>query len=86
MRLQERLTKAFNAPIRIDNVKHFVGASMGLALFPMHSTKAEELIDLADKAMYKAKQKGGLVEIVMSDLGPTVTHSSHPKVRIEAMS
>ncbi len=81
----ERLTKAFSVPIKINNIKHFVGASMGLALFPMHSTKAEELIDLADKAMYKAKQKGGLVEIVMSDLGPTITQPSHPKVSIEAM-
>ncbi len=46
------------ATIEIHGVRHTVSASLGLALAPEHSTRAEELIRCADAAMYEAKQAG----------------------------
>ncbi len=46
------------ATIEIRGVRHAVNASLGLALAPEHSTRADELIRCADAAMYDAKQAG----------------------------
>ena len=35
-----------------------VGASIGIALYPRHTTDETELIRLADTAMYEVKQQG----------------------------
>lgn len=56
----EQLSKAFDEPVAIDDVKHLVGSSIGVALCPTHSDRPNELIDLADKAMYEAKQSKGV--------------------------
>lgn len=45
----------FNSPFKFENHHFFAGASMGISFYPDHSTKLEELIDYADKAMYVAK-------------------------------
>lgn len=36
-----------------------VGASIGIALFPLHGNSAERLVSCADDAMYQAKRNGG---------------------------
>ncbi|TAM43493.1 MAG: GGDEF domain-containing protein [Gammaproteobacteria bacterium] len=46
------------ATIEIHGVRHAVSVSIGLALAPEHSTRADELIRCADAAMYEAKQAG----------------------------
>ncbi|MCP1315565.1 MULTISPECIES: EAL domain-containing protein [unclassified Halomonas] len=38
--------------------KHHIGASVGIALFPMHGQTPEDLLASADIAMYKAKERG----------------------------
>jgi diguanylate cyclase (GGDEF)-like protein len=35
----------------------YLTASFGVASFPEHATEAEKLIELADSAMYEAKQR-----------------------------
>lgn len=35
-----------------------VGASVGIAMYPLHGNEAEELIEKADEAMYRAKKAG----------------------------
>lgn len=37
----------------------FVGFSMGVASYPAHATRREELVRAADEAMYRAKKAGG---------------------------
>lgn len=41
-----------------------VTASIGVALFPEHAVTAEDLIELADEAMYRAKRAGNRVAII----------------------
>ena len=46
-------------PIEIGNGKYAkVTVSCGLAQYPIHSEDVWEVIELADKALYKAKRKG----------------------------
>ncbi|MBA2175719.1 diguanylate cyclase [Halobacillus locisalis] len=45
-------------PFLIDGQKVHVNLSIGMAIYPDHTTDKEELIRLADHAMYKSKKKG----------------------------
>lgn len=42
----------------VDNVVMYVGASIGIALFPEHGRNSDELLQNADIALYKAKNNG----------------------------
>lgn len=56
--LAARIIAAFEHPIRLAAGEVMVGASIGIALFPADSDKPEDLVRLADTAMYAAKQQG----------------------------
>lgn len=45
-------------PFEIDSAKVHVGASIGLARFPEDANSPEDLLNLADLAMYEAKRTG----------------------------
>lgn len=45
-------------PLLIDDQEVHVKSSIGMAIYPDHTTDKEELIRLADHAMYKSKKKG----------------------------
>lgn len=50
----ESLTKT----IHIDDINCYVGASIGIALFPIDGKTVDELITNSDKAMYDVKENG----------------------------
>lgn len=52
----ERIRSAIEAQ-ELDTIGH-VTASVGVATFPEHSVKLDELLDMADQAMYKSKING----------------------------
>lgn len=52
----ERIRSAIEAQ-ELDTIGH-VTASVGVATFPEHSLKLDELLDMADQAMYKSKING----------------------------
>ncbi len=52
----ERIRAAIEAQ-ELDTIGH-VTASIGVSTFPEHSIKLDELLDLADQAMYKSKING----------------------------
>jgi diguanylate cyclase (GGDEF)-like protein len=54
----QNLLNVIKQPIELQTGTVYVGASLGIALFPDHSTDAKTLIDLADHAMYKVKHEG----------------------------
>lgn len=54
-RLIQRLQ---DAPLHIDGQSVPVSVSVGLALFPQHADGAEQLIERADRALFKAKNEG----------------------------
>ena len=51
----QRITEALHEPIVVDTASLHVGASIGVAVAPVHADSAEELIRCADVAMYRAK-------------------------------
>ena len=50
----KRLTDVFT----IDNYEQLIGASIGISIYPHDGVLLDELLQKADIAMYKAKQKG----------------------------
>jgi len=57
--LANRLISAINQPIPLRSGHQVqVGASVGIALYPLDGASAEGLLQHADLAMYKAKQQG----------------------------
>ncbi|MCL6416014.1 sensor domain-containing diguanylate cyclase [Aestuariirhabdus sp. Z084] len=54
----EHLRDVFLQPITIDQQPYDLGVSIGIALSPDHSSDIDELIHIADMAMYRAKQSG----------------------------
>lgn len=58
-RLARNLHMAFEEPIHAAGRDSFIGASIGIALFPDDGSEVEELLKNADIAMYRAKSSGG---------------------------
>ena len=56
--LAARIIAAFDTPIELAGGPVTVGASIGIALFPADSDNPEQLVRLADGAMYAAKHQG----------------------------
>lgn len=56
--LLERLLAAVAAPVRLNDFKLQVSASIGVTLHPSDASDADQLLRHADQAMYRAKQAG----------------------------
>ncbi len=59
--MARRIIKTTSEPIVVGNRKITVGVSIGISVFPDNGEDLEELVEKADKAMYRAKQKGGSI-------------------------
>ena len=55
----ERLLAHLAEPLQLDQVPVHLSGSIGIALAPLDSTQTDELMRMADTAMYAAKQAGG---------------------------
>ena len=56
--LAARIVSTLNAPFEIDGQTIRIGASVGVALFPIDARTADDLIKKADVALYQAKFSG----------------------------
>ncbi|MBP0494879.1 sensor domain-containing protein [Pararoseomonas indoligenes] len=56
--LAERLIREIARPIDVKGVQVTIGASVGIALAPLHGTEADLLLRNADLALYRAKESG----------------------------
>lgn len=56
--MAEKLIKAINQPIHLDGNICNVGASIGISVYPDHAGNINDLINMADGAMYQAKNSG----------------------------
>ena len=54
----QQLMEMLNAPITINEQRHYITFSIGIALFPNDGDSAEELLKNSDASMYKAKEMG----------------------------
>lgn len=50
---------AFDRPVDVMGMEHYVRPSLGIALFPEHADDAAELMRAADTALYATKRQGG---------------------------
>ena len=57
--LADRLLHAAEQPVDCGGQRAAVAVSIGIALYPDDTTEADQLVSLADSAMYAAKQLGG---------------------------
>jgi diguanylate cyclase (GGDEF)-like protein/PAS domain S-box-containing protein len=53
-----QLLTTISQPYRIDDSEQLIGASIGVAMIPSDGTSSDELLRLADLAMYEAKANG----------------------------
>ena len=53
-----KLLQVLAVPIKINDTEYQVTASIGISLFPDHSTDIDQLLKIADAAMYRAKKRG----------------------------
>ena len=55
----ETIKKILNPPISHKGMKLYIGASVGISLFPQHGSNKDTLINNADLAMFEIKNSGG---------------------------
>jgi diguanylate cyclase len=53
-----QLIKALSRPFEVDGHTIYVGASVGIAIYPQDGTHGADLLKKADSAMYRAKDNG----------------------------
>lgn len=56
--IARRLLDAVGQPISLSNQQFRVGCSLGISLYPDDANNAQQLMQHADSAMYRAKQEG----------------------------
>ncbi|MEM6668514.1 MAG: PAS-domain containing protein [Pseudomonadota bacterium] len=56
--LAARILSVLSRPFEIDGVEVQIGASVGIALSPKHSLDPDELLKMADQALYNVKAAG----------------------------
>lgn len=56
--IAQRIIQALDTPFYIDGKTLVIGASIGISVFPEDGKDIESLIQKADQAMYKVKEKG----------------------------
>ena len=65
-----RVRETLTAPFEVAGLSLQVRASVGVAVFPEHGTTADELLRLADIAMYRAKQTRTGLSVYHSSVDP----------------
>jgi diguanylate cyclase (GGDEF)-like protein/PAS domain S-box-containing protein len=56
--LARKIVAAMQAPLKVEDFEQTVHASIGIALYPEHGTTTDELMEHADRALYRAKGAG----------------------------
>lgn len=80
--LTQQVIEALALPFLIDGHEFYVGASIGIAMFPKDGSSPEELILQANAAMYRAKAAGGSCYRLFS---PEMTENAVRRVEMEAL-
>jgi len=73
IQLAEEVYEAIQRPMEVEGIPLAISASIGVSLFPDHGEGLQELLHHADTAMYKAKSRGGgvqMFESVAAEVGP----------------
>jgi diguanylate cyclase (GGDEF)-like protein len=74
VRIAQRLLEQLEHPVSVEGLALDVSGSIGIALFPQHSSDAETLLRRSDVAMYAAKEAGAGYEVYDESMDE---HSPH---------
>ena len=66
-KLAERMLEVITESMTLGGESFSPSVSIGIALAPKHATVVEDLLRVADAAMYRAKKKGGC-QFVVADV------------------
>ena len=69
-----KLAAELQRPLCIEGLKITPSASIGIAPFPRAASTTDELLSLADQAMYRAKRLGGGRIFIHTAQGPEEVH------------
>ena len=73
MNVADQILQLLDAPFQISGHELHVTVSIGIALFPLTETSADQLLQQSDVAMYEAKQAGrNTVRIFLPEMQKTV--------------
>lgn len=56
--IAQKLLREFTTPVDVAGRRYPLSASIGISLYPLHGDTLEDLLEHADKAMYRAKHGG----------------------------
>lgn len=73
-----KVLEAIRLPVRFESRELCVSASLGLALHPGHAANADELLRLADGAMYRAKRQGSALCVHGAEPEPLLPAAGAP--------
>ncbi len=79
--IAQRLLEALNEPFTLDDQPIYIGASMGIALYPTDGGDAETLFKNADAALHQAKAQG---RGMLCFFSPEMTHRAKHRLTLEA--
>jgi GGDEF domain-containing protein len=71
------LLDVFERPFQAGTVRATIGASIGAAIAPASGSSAGDLLNAADRAMYRAKRIGGNA----FKIAPVLADAMRPKAR-----
>jgi len=63
----KNIIKRMSETFHIDNYEQYIGASIGISVFPNDGETSDDVVQKADIAMYKAKQRGRGKCVLFSD-------------------
>ncbi|PWK13041.1 bifunctional diguanylate cyclase/phosphodiesterase [Tumebacillus permanentifrigoris] len=69
----EAILQALQNPFHIEGHELFLTTSIGVALYPLHGHDVDSLIQHADTAMYRAKERGNRYQIYANELNAIVS-------------
>jgi diguanylate cyclase (GGDEF)-like protein len=78
--ITEKIQKALREPLVLDSHRMDLGASMGIALYPVHGENVSALMRHADVAMYKAKRSGRAYDVY------TAEHDANDPIRLSLVA
>ncbi len=77
--IMEKILGLFSAPFAVEEEKVVISASIGASIYPEHGQTMDELLEMADQAMYAAK-RGGKARFCLLDRGQLPPSPGQPPV------
>ncbi len=77
--LARKIVSTMQAPLDIEGASRAVHTSIGIALYPHDGTSPDELMDRADRALYRAKHAGRNRWLFFNDEAPRLDWPKNPQ-------